>query len=79
MSKDFKSDQAAKILAKSMIKQVKKAITGKNPVEDVLDPNFKPEADPKQLPTPKESVMNKSKHMKLKAFLEKKKLKKKKY
>ena len=79
MSKEFKTDEVAQFLAKSMIKHVKKAMAGKTPVEDVLDPNFKPEANPKLLPATKESVMNKSKSLKLKSFVDKQRLKKKKH
>ena len=78
MSKEFKTDEAGKILAKSIIKSVKKALAaGKHPVDDVLDSNFRSEANPKDIPAPKESVMNKSKPKKLQAFLDKRKVKKK--
>lgn len=78
MSKEYKEDEVAKLLTKSIIGNVKKALAGKHPVDDVLDPNFKPEADPMKIPAPKESVMNKAKPSKLKGFLDKKMLKKKK-
>jgi hypothetical protein len=78
MSKKYKQDEVAQVLTKSIISNVKKALAGKTPVEDVIDPNFKPEADPSKIPAPKESVMNKSKGSKLKGFLDKKMLKKKK-
>lgn len=73
MAKKYNDTDAAKILAKSMWKSVKKAIAGKNPVQDVLDPNFKPEADQTSIPPARDGVMYKSK--KLKEFLDKRKLK----
>jgi len=79
MSKKYKQDEVAQLLTKSIVNHVKKALNRKSPVEDVLDPNFRQEADPLKIPPPKESVMNKSKPAKLKGFLEKRKLKKKKY
>ena len=78
MSKEYKQDEVAKLLTKSIIGNVKKALAGKHPVEDVLDSNFRAEADPAEIPAPKQSVMNKGKPSKLKGFLDKKMLKKKK-
>lgn len=72
---EYSEKEVAKILAKSMWKSVKKAIGHKNPVEDVVDANFKPEASLHTIPPAKDGVMYKSK--KLKAFIEKRKAKKK--
>ena len=91
MSKEYSEKEAAKILAKSMWKSVKKAI-GKNPVQDVLDTNRVAEAKDKTIPVDRQSVMNKApteqdvsdkgprvkplKSKKLKGFMEKRKDKK---
>ena len=43
----------------------------KNPIEDVLDNNRVAEANVDKLPPPSTGVMNKSKDLKLKTYLEK--------
>lgn len=86
--KHFNLKEVAEILAKSMYKSVHKAMKMKGPIEDVLDPNFKPEAPAALNAIPKTGVMykkdgeekevkdNTNKNSKLQEFLNKKKNKK---
>jgi hypothetical protein len=76
MTKKYDSKQVAKIMVKAMKKAFKK-VSKKNPVEDVLDHNFTPESKEKDIPPAVSGVMYKSKPLKLKQFLNKKKTKKK--
>lgn len=57
--KEFEMKEVAEIIAKSMYKSVKKAIKFKNPVQDVLDPNFTPESPDKENPLPKTGTLYK--------------------
>lgn len=72
MGKKYSEKEVAQIIAKSMWKSVKKAMV-KNPVQDVLDADFRSEAKPDSVPVPKAGVMYKSKSEKLKGFLNKRK------
>jgi len=72
MSKKYNEKEIAKIIVKSMFKSAKKAI-GKNPIQDVLDPDFTAETNDKTVPVSKPGVMYKSKSEKLKGFLNKRK------
>jgi hypothetical protein len=72
MSKKYSQRQVSKIIAKAM-----KRIIGKNPIQDVLDPDNIVEASDKKIPVSRVGVMYKSKNDKLKSFLEKKKNKRK--
>jgi hypothetical protein len=67
------NDKDKKILvkmAKSMHKAIAKALhynesrKGKDVVSDVIDPNFKPEADSSKIPPRRTGVMYKAKHSK---------------
>lgn len=75
MDKKYNQKELAQFLAKSLWKSFKKALYKKNPIQDVLDPNNKPEARRGTIPAPRESVMYKSK--KLKDFIDKKNKKRK--
>lgn len=68
MSKQYNKKQLGKIIAKTI-----KRTLGKNPIQDVLDPDRKVEVDERTVPVPKIGVMYKSKSEKLKGFLEKRK------
>lgn len=57
-----------------LIKEIFEELRKKDPIQDVLDANFKPETSSKDITPPKTGVMYKS--MKLKDFLDQKKLKK---
>jgi len=57
--KEYEIKEVAEIIAKSMSKAVKKANKFKAPVDDVLDNNFKPEANPKDILPAKSGVMYK--------------------
>ena len=57
--KKYEIKEVAEIIAKSMSKAVKKANKFKAPIEDVLDANFKPEANPKDILPAKSGVMYK--------------------
>ena len=72
MSKKYSKKEVAKIIAKSIFKSIKKAV-GKNPIEDVLDPDRVSEANADKVPLNKPGVMYKSKSNKLKGFLDKRK------
>ena len=72
MGKKYSEKDVAKIIAKSMWKSVKKAMA-KNPIEDILDPDFRAEAKPDSVPIPKIGVIYKAKSEKLKGFLNKRK------
>lgn len=74
MSKKYNDKQIAKMIAKTILKTIEKA-SAKNPVQDVLDPDFIAEADPKSVPVTRAGVMYKSKPEKLKNFLSKRKKK----
>lgn len=71
MSKKYSGKDIAKILAKSILKSIKDL--GKNPIEDVIDSDFKEEVNPKTLPVSRTGVMYKSKSNKLKEFIDKRK------
>jgi hypothetical protein len=57
--KKYEIKEVAEIIAKSMSKAVKKANKFKAPIEDVLDANFKPEANPKDILPAKSGIMYK--------------------
>jgi hypothetical protein len=77
MEKKYTDKDLAKELAKSMYKYVEKALSHKKGViADVLDLNFVAEADTSKIPPVKTAVVNKSKSLKLKTFINKKKMKK---
>jgi hypothetical protein len=57
--KEYNIKEVAEIIVKSMHKSVQKAIRLKTPIEDVVDPNFKPEAPSSSNPIPKTGVMYK--------------------
>jgi hypothetical protein len=57
--KEFEIKEVAEIIAKSMYKSVQKAIKMKSPIQDVLDDNFEPEANTKDILPAKTGVMYK--------------------
>jgi hypothetical protein len=70
MTKKYSQKQVGKIIAKAV-----KNFAGKNPVQDVLDPDKKVELDEKTVPVEKPGIMLKNKTDKLKKFMEKRKKK----
>jgi len=90
MEKKYTDKDLVKELAKSMYKYVEKALSHqdrenlrasmnkprKDVITDVLDRNSIAEADTSKIPPVKTAVVNKSKSLKLKTFINKKKMKK---